>query len=214
MTPWVRRGVKGGVDGLGEAHDLQLLAPAAEHDDPPRHGDHRHRPVDFGILQSRKDLPEFGQGCAVEGAHRPLLPDLGPGIAAPVPLLRFWALAARPPSRSPAASGRIGRSRAGVIPPRNLGVNGSRYGYQANAHLEATTHRCMLPFGDRQEFTRMLNSGSRWLRWDPHVHAPGTILNDQFGGDNAWDNYLKSLESAVPRIDAVGVTDYYCTVSL
>ena len=27
--------------------------------------------------------------------------------------------------------------------------------------------------------------GSRWHRWDPHLHAPGTLLNDQFGGD--WD---------------------------
>ena len=26
------------------------------------------------------------------------------------------------------------------------------------------------------------NSGARWHRWEPHVHAPGTILNDQFAG--------------------------------
>jgi hypothetical protein len=31
------------------------------------------------------------------------------------------------------------------------------------------------------------NSGSRWQRWDPHVHAPGTVLNDQFGGAKSWD---------------------------
>jgi len=31
-----------------------------------------------------------------------------------------------------------------------------------------------------------LNLGSRWQRWEPHVHAPGTtIFNDQFAGRNA-----------------------------
>lgn len=52
-----------------------------------------------------------------------------------------------------------------------------------------------------------LSSGSRWLRWDPHVHAPGTLFNDQFRGD--WDGYLKALEEAVPTISAIAVTDYY-----
>jgi len=27
-----------------------------------------------------------------------------------------------------------------------------------------------------------LNSGSLWHRWEPHVHAPGTLLNNQFKG--------------------------------
>src|SRR5688500_9977723 len=48
--------------------------------------------------------------------------------------------------------------------------------------------------------------GSLWHRWDPHIHAPGTLMNDQFKGD--WDGYLKTLDSAVPLIDALGVTDY------
>ncbi len=25
--------------------------------------------------------------------------------------------------------------------------------------------------------------GSRWLRWDPHLHAPGTLRNNQFGNN-------------------------------
>jgi energy-coupling factor transporter ATP-binding protein EcfA2 len=54
-------------------------------------------------------------------------------------------------------------------------------------------------------------SGSRWQRWDPHVHAPGTVLNDQFDGDDPLDEYLTRLESAMPRISAIGVTDYYTT---
>jgi len=35
-----------------------------------------------------------------------------------------------------------------------------------------------------------LNSGSRWHRWEPHVHAPGTVLNDQFKGADSWERYL------------------------
>lgn len=54
-----------------------------------------------------------------------------------------------------------------------------------------------------------LNSGAHWQRWDPHVHAPGTVLNDQFKGD--WNGYLQHLETADPPIRAIGVTDYYGT---
>lgn len=53
-----------------------------------------------------------------------------------------------------------------------------------------------------------MERGSEWRRWEPHVHAPGTLLNDQFG-PNAWDDYLTRLEEASPAIEALGVTDYY-----
>lgn len=56
-----------------------------------------------------------------------------------------------------------------------------------------------------------LSSGSLWHRWEPHIHAPGTILNDQFRGPDAWTRYLDSLEAASPTIRALGVTDYYDT---
>ncbi len=52
-----------------------------------------------------------------------------------------------------------------------------------------------------------LNSGANWQRWEPHVHAPGTIFNDQFKGD--WPSYLDALENAEPPIRAIAVTDYY-----
>jgi hypothetical protein len=58
-----------------------------------------------------------------------------------------------------------------------------------------------------------LNSGSRWYRWEPHIHAPGTVLNDQFKGADSWQDYLKALETATPAIRAIGVTDYYSTES-
>ena len=54
-----------------------------------------------------------------------------------------------------------------------------------------------------------LNAGSRWNRWEPHIHAPGTVFNNQFKGPNAWTNYLTSLEQATPIIRAIAVTDYY-----
>ena len=56
-----------------------------------------------------------------------------------------------------------------------------------------------------------LNSGSRWRRWEPHVHAPGTVFNNQFKGPTAWNDYLTSLEQAEPNLEAIAVTDYYCT---
>ena len=50
--------------------------------------------------------------------------------------------------------------------------------------------------------------GSVWHRWDPHLHAPGTVLSDQFNGD--WDAYLSLIEKSDPLVQALGVTDYFC----
>jgi hypothetical protein len=57
----------------------------------------------------------------------------------------------------------------------------------------------------------MLNRGSEWRRWEPHIHAPGTAMNDQFSGERAWHDYLTALEQATPVIEAIAVTDYYVT---
>lgn len=57
------------------------------------------------------------------------------------------------------------------------------------------------------------NSGSHWHRWEPHIHTPGTILNDQFNRADAWERYLTTIEGAVPAIRALGITDYYSTDS-
>ena len=32
----------------------------------------------------------------------------------------------------------------------------------------------------------MISRGSEWHRWEPHIHAPGTILNNQFGAADPW----------------------------
>lgn len=57
----------------------------------------------------------------------------------------------------------------------------------------------------------MLNRGSEWRRWEPHIHAPGTVMNNQFSGPIAWNDYLTALEQATPVIEAIAVTDYYVT---
>lgn len=49
--------------------------------------------------------------------------------------------------------------------------------------------------------------GSKWHRWDPHIHAPGTVLSDQFAGD--WEGYLSAIENSSPIIRVLGVTDYF-----
>ena len=50
--------------------------------------------------------------------------------------------------------------------------------------------------------------GSEWHRWDPHLHAPGTLLNDQFKDD--WGTYIAGINDSDPPIQALGVTDYFC----
>lgn len=59
--------------------------------------------------------------------------------------------------------------------------------------------------------TSTINRGSEWHRWDPHIHAPGTVLNNQFGAVDPWEAYLTTLEGLTPQIEAIGVTDYYVT---
>ncbi len=53
--------------------------------------------------------------------------------------------------------------------------------------------------------------GSEWHRWDPHLHAPGTLQADEYSAADGWEPYLQALESASPAIRALGVTDYCVT---
>jgi energy-coupling factor transporter ATP-binding protein EcfA2 len=41
------------------------------------------------------------------------------------------------------------------------------------------------------------------------VHFPGTVLNDQYQGDDPWEANLALLEARTPVIEAIGVSDYY-----
>src|ERR1700722_15956666 len=57
-----------------------------------------------------------------------------------------------------------------------------------------------------------LNRGSEWHRWEPHIHAPGTILADRYQKDS-WSSYLDAVEAVSPALRAIGVTDYCVTRS-
>ena len=51
--------------------------------------------------------------------------------------------------------------------------------------------------------------GSLWHRWDPHIHTPGTALNDQYAGLDPWGAFLDAIEASNPPIRAMGITDYF-----
>ncbi|MFJ2758928.1 TrlF family AAA-like ATPase [Nocardioides sp. NPDC087217] len=59
---------------------------------------------------------------------------------------------------------------------------------------------------------RLLAQGSVWRRWEPHVHLPGTLLNDNFGRTTTAEA-LDALAACNPAIEVVGVTDYFSTAS-
>jgi len=51
--------------------------------------------------------------------------------------------------------------------------------------------------------------GSLWHRWDPHIHAPGTAMNDQFSGADPWREFFEGVDRQDPPIRALGITDYF-----
>jgi hypothetical protein len=57
----------------------------------------------------------------------------------------------------------------------------------------------------------VITRGSEWHRWEPHIHGPGTVLNNQFSGNDPWSAYIGALEACAPSIEALAVTDYYTT---
>lgn len=50
--------------------------------------------------------------------------------------------------------------------------------------------------------------GSVWERWEPHIHGPGTVMNDKFNGTDPFEDYLGRIEKSEPRIRVLGITDY------
>lgn len=51
--------------------------------------------------------------------------------------------------------------------------------------------------------------GSLWNRWDPHIHAPGTAMNDQYSGADPWREFFERVDGQAPPIRALGITDYF-----
>lgn len=57
--------------------------------------------------------------------------------------------------------------------------------------------------------TKTWPRGSEWRKWDLHIHAPGTKLNDQFtaADGDVWDEYCQRLHDS--DVQAFGITDYF-----
>ncbi len=57
--------------------------------------------------------------------------------------------------------------------------------------------------------SKAASNGSLWRRWDLHLHAPGTRLNNAYGGvdDAVWDRFIDTLEAS--PVQVFGVTDYF-----
>jgi hypothetical protein len=58
-----------------------------------------------------------------------------------------------------------------------------------------------------------VDRGSLWHRWDPHIHAPGTILSDHYPAADGWEQFLSRVETSDPPVRVLGVTDYYSTAT-
>lgn len=51
--------------------------------------------------------------------------------------------------------------------------------------------------------------GALWHRWDPHIHAPGTSMNDQYSGNDPWPEFISQADKQDPPIRVLGITDYF-----
>lgn len=52
--------------------------------------------------------------------------------------------------------------------------------------------------------------GAVWRRWEPHIHTPGTAMNDNYKSASLSD-FLRLVEQASPTVECLGITDYYLT---
>lgn len=52
------------------------------------------------------------------------------------------------------------------------------------------------------------NKGSEWRKWDLHIHTPMSI-NQNYGGDAAFDKFICALEALPDNVKVIGITDYY-----
>ena len=57
----------------------------------------------------------------------------------------------------------------------------------------------------------MLSRGSEWRRWEPHIHAPGTVMNNQYQDPLPGTIIFPLLKLRRPLFEAIAVTDYYVT---
>ena len=53
-------------------------------------------------------------------------------------------------------------------------------------------------------------AGSSWKKWDLHIHTPSSLVHNYPGAsqDDAWEAFLKDLETLPPEFKAIGINDY------
>lgn len=54
-------------------------------------------------------------------------------------------------------------------------------------------------------------SGSRWRRWDLHLHTPETLKEDNYTGttpEEKWTGFCNDINASEAEISVVGITDY------
>lgn len=53
------------------------------------------------------------------------------------------------------------------------------------------------------------SEGSKWRKWDLHVHTPDTKLNDQYKitGEDKWKKFCEEIENS--DVEVFGITDYF-----
>lgn len=74
--------------------------------------------------------------------------------------------------------------------------------------MRVERERAMQSGGETAPWT----TGSIWHRWDPHIHAPGTLRANQYGPHDdpaVWERYFANIRQAVPACAALGITDYF-----
>ncbi len=56
----------------------------------------------------------------------------------------------------------------------------------------------------------MAYNGSKWHKWDLHVHTPLSIVQE-YGGNTpeAWENFIQDLENLHPSYKVFGINDYF-----
>ncbi|BDA78590.1 DNA repair ATPase [Leptospira kobayashii] len=54
-----------------------------------------------------------------------------------------------------------------------------------------------------------MNAGSKWSKWDLHVHTPSSIIQ-QYGNENeeTWERFISDLENLPPEFSVIGINDY------
>ncbi|BBH54747.1 TrlF family AAA-like ATPase [Fluviispira sanaruensis] len=59
-------------------------------------------------------------------------------------------------------------------------------------------------------YEKTFEDGSKWYKWDLHVHTPSSIIHNYRGKDQGeqWDKFIEDLESLPKEFKALGINDY------